>query len=336
MAPDLLTHLRLDPVIKPYLIGVDTQINTQGCGYVDVFYSVPFGNDPSFVDEVAKIVSAENVNIVVPCSDDEAFNLSLEREKIEAVGAVVLASSNSVMNLIRNKKDTYHILKSAGVRVPESHCVKNSEELQFGLEDFNYPKRSVVVKPVSGRGGRGMRLLIGNDDVPPKWIGGGMREQRILTPPSTEEMKLWFCDGDLIVMPMLKAPVYDVDVLAVNGKTRVVLPRMRYNPSGIPFQGNRIVVDPCVIAYCREISEILGLDGLHDIDLMTDYMGFPCLLEVNPRPSGSVVASHAAGFPIVAVAIADKLGFSYPMQMPVFDIDVGMAPRAIRMRSAVL
>ena len=73
------------------------------------------------------------------------------------------------------------------------------------------------------------------------------------------------------------------------------------------------------------------MSGLHDIDLMTDSLGRPCLLEVNPRPSGSVVAAHAAGFPVVAAAIAETLGTPYPLRAPEQDIDVGMAPRAIVM-----
>ena len=43
-----------------------------------------------------------------------------------------------------------------------------------------------------------------------------------------------------------------------------------------------------VQAYCRQIASLLALDSLHDMDLLTGPDGV-CLLEVNPRPSGSMV-----------------------------------------------
>jgi biotin carboxylase len=59
-----------------------------------------------------------------------------------------------------------------------------------------------------------------------------------------------------------------------------------------------------------------GSSHLHDIDLMTDIEGYPVLLEVNPRMSGSVSAAHIAGYPVVALAIANMLGIAYPFKLP--------------------
>lgn len=331
MVPDLLTHLRADPILRPYLIGVDASANAAGRNYVDAFYQVPWPGDSAYVDEVARIVALEKAQLVLPSSDDEAFRLSAGRETIAAAGAVVLASPVAVLDLIRDKRATYKALESAGLRVPEYACVESLDALQAALAGYGFPKRSVIVKPVAGRGGRGMRLLVGGGETPAAWIGGGARETRMETRPGPEEMQAWFADGALMVMPLLHAPVHDVDIFAIRGRARAALVRRRTNPTGIPFAGNRIMSDPAIMKYCLEIAEAIGLDGLHDLDLMTDGQGRPCLLEVNPRPSGSVVAAHAAGFPVVAAAIAETLGTPYPLQAPQRDIDVGMAPRAIVM-----
>jgi carbamoyl-phosphate synthase large subunit len=331
MVPDLLTHLRSDPILQPYLVGVDASAAAAGRDYVDAFYQVPWADDPVYVDEVARIVAREKIDLVFPSSDEEAFRLSAEREKISTAGAVVLASPVAVLDLIRDKRATYEALRSAGLRIPEFSCVETLDALQASVGDYGYPRRSVIVKPVAGRGGRGVRLLLGADDVPAAWIGGGAREKRIASRSTPEEMHSWFAEGALMVMPLLQAPVHDVDVFAVRGRARAALVRRRTNPAGIPFAGNRIMSDPTIMKYCLEIAEAIGLDGLHDIDLMTDGQGRPCLLEVNPRPSGSVVAAHAAGFPVVAAAIAETLGTPYPLRAPERDIDVGMAPCAIVM-----
>lgn len=334
MVPDLLTHLRGDPVLKPYLVGVDASPNAAGRAYADAFYQVPWGEDATYVDEVARIVAAEKVDLVLPGSDPEAFSLAAGRDRIAAAGAVVLVSPVAVLDLIRDKQATYRALQAAGLRVPEHVCVTSVDDLRSAISGFGYPRRSVIVKPVAGRGGRGMRVLVGSDEAPAAWIGGGAREKRVANLAKPEEMNEWLADGTLMVMPLLHAPVHDVDVFAIHGKARAALVRRRFNPAGIPFTGNRIVSDPAIMKYCLEIAEALGLDALHDIDLMTDDQGRPCLLEVNPRPSGSVVAAHVAGFPIMASAIAETLGTPYPLQAPVRDIDVGMTPRAILMVQA--
>ncbi len=331
MVPDLLTHLRSDPILRPYLVGVDASGNAAGRGYVDAFYQVPWGGDPAYVDEVARIVAHEKIDLVLPSSDEEAFRLSADRAAISAAGAIVLASPIAVLDMIRDKQATYRALQSAGLRVPEHVCVDSLDELQTSMAGYGYPRHSVIVKPVAGRGGRGMRLLVGTGEVPAAWIGGGAREKRVEDTPDAEEMQTWFADGVLMVMPLLHAPVHDVDVFAIRGRAKAALVRRRTNPTGIPFTGNRIMSDPAIMKYCLDIAEAIGLDGLHDIDLMTDGQGRPCILEVNPRPSGSVVAAHAAGFPVVAAAIAETLGQVYPLQAPQRDIEVGMVPRAIVM-----
>jgi hypothetical protein len=174
-----------------------------------------------------------------------------------------------------------------------------------------------------------MRLLVGKNNIPPAWVGGGARETRLSSLPADEEMAKWF-DDPLIVMPLLYTPAYDVDVLGVKGRVKAAVVRQRNNPAGIPFTGNRVISDQSIVRYCKDIAEHLQLDSLHDMDLMTDESGKAVLLEVNPRPSGSVVASHAAGIPIVAAAIAARLGLEYPLEDRLsHDVDVGVIPQSV-------
>ena len=56
----------------------------------------------------------------------------------------------------------------------------------------------------------------------------------------------------------------------------------------------------------------MKLDGIHDIDLMTDKNGNACIIEVNPRPSGSMAASLIAGVPVVDIAILSILNQELP------------------------
>ncbi len=54
------------------------------------------------------------------------------------------------------------------------------------------------------------------------------------------------------------------------------------------------------------------MDAIHDIDLMTDQNGEPCVIEVNPRPSGSMAVALTAGIPIIDIAILTLCGMTTP------------------------
>ena len=103
-------------------------------------------------------------------------------------------------------------------------------------------------------------------------------------------------------MPCLSAPVYDVDIFRQETGDTVSFVRERINPTGIPFGGNVLKKKSEINDYACNISEILNLQSLHDIDMMTDPQKGPVLLEVNPRPSGSLSALNRAQFPLLDFA----------------------------------
>lgn len=337
MVPDLIMHLREDPLLRLYIVGVDALETAQGRDMVDAFYQVPWGEDEGYVESITSIVKQERINVVLPGSDQEAFTLSKNRDLIKTAGAVTLTSPTNVLDLIRDKQTSYKALERAGIQVPGYLCVDKIAELQAAMSNFGYPKRSIIVKRVAGRGNRGLHVLVGKkNDSPPSWIGSGTRETRLDESPTMEHMNRWLVSGPLMVMPVLKAPAYDVDVFAVKGKAKHTLVRQRINPAGIPFAGNYIISNAVIQNYCMAVAEAVGLDGIHDIDLMTDDQGRPALLEINPRMSGSVVAAHAVGFPIVSAAIAAALGSEYPLVTPTGNAEVTLISRAVMVRDREL
>ena len=63
------------------------------------------------------------------------------------------------------------------------------------------------------------------------------------------------------------------------------------------------------------ITKILNLKFLTDIDLITDKFNNPCLLEINPRPSGSVATNYLAQIPLFSYAIALCLNKKYKIKL---------------------
>jgi hypothetical protein len=103
----------------------------------------------------------------------------------------------------------------------------------------------------------------------------------------------------VLVCERLEEPCYDIDVLSWQGKVLRTVPRRRLNPEGMPFLGNVIEPDPKLHALAGRLAEALGLSWLYDFDVMTRADGTPVVIEVNPRPSGSMAASVMAGLPLL-------------------------------------
>ena len=113
-----------------------------------------------------------------------------------------------------------------------------------------------------------------------------------------------------LIMPQLYTPAYDADVFPTHGGDLRAVVRQRVNPAGIPFAGNIFEHPDDAVDYCLAVANSLSLNGIHDIDLMTGRDGRVCLLEVNPRPSGSLAISLIAGLPIVDIVIGKSLGIN--------------------------
>lgn len=323
MVPSALRWLREHSRIPLWVLGVDAKEAPLARVFLDGFHRVPMGGDADYVDVMVDIARRQSVRIIVPWSDGEAIALSTSRARFAEIGCDIFVSPADVLNVLQNKLATYRKLRDAGVPVPEHAAIDDPAALAGVLADYGYPQRTVVVKPVDGRGGRGMFVLIGQDGAP-EWLGSGRREGRIDTEAFADTAPSALITGESLVMPRLYDPVYDADVLAREGKVLSEVIRRRHNPTGIPWTGNTICRNPAFEFYARRIAEVLGLDGAHDIDLMSDADGNPALLEVNPRMSGSLAATLSAGVPFLDAALASRLGIELAVDLP--DEDVEVAP----------
>lgn len=307
----LLEQLRQSGVFNYRLIGIDSQGPGASMVQLDAFYKVPNGSEPDYLDRVLEIVDKEKVEFILPGSDEEALAMARGREQLLQAGVRPMISSDETLALIADKAATYKCLAEQGIAVPEYTLVEDVESLSAAVKDYGYPQRTVVCKPASGRGGRGLHIILGQDN-PASWLGAGKREKRIGPREYGEKAMESMVQGSTLVMPSMQAPAYDADIVAQKGNASLIVVRQRMNPAGIPFEGNRIMANPEVQEYCRAVAKALGLDAVHDVDLMTDADGAVRVLEVNPRPSGSMAASLVAGFHVVDVAIGKLL--DYPVE----------------------
>ena len=309
--PSLINCLRNSDYFNYKIVGVDSVSAGNSQNLIDAYYQVPNGSDSKYVNKLLEVALKEKVDFVLPGSDEEALAISKNVDKFNDANITIISSNINTLELISNKLETYKVLSENSVRIPEYDVVNSKKEVKDSLIKFGFPQKTVISKPYNGRGGRGLCVFQGQD-TPPSWLGSGKRESKISKDETVDEFIKNIVYNDVLVMPALKAPAYDVDVMAIKGDVKAVVVRERINPAGIPFQGNKVLSNKKIENYCIEVAKSLKLDGLHDIDLMTNSDGEPCVIEVNPRYSGSIAASLTAGVPLIDIAIFSMLGEVIP------------------------
>jgi carbamoyl-phosphate synthase large subunit len=148
----------------------------------------------------------------------------------------------------------------------------------------------VIVKPRSGSGSRGIRLI------------GARRELEAIPR-----------DGTQLVQEHLPGPEHSLDVLARrDGRVLAVVPRERLKvDSGIAVTA-RVTRDEALESFGATVAERIGLVGVGNVQVKQTAAGEPALLEVNPRFPGSMPLTIAAGVNMPGLAVREALGEPMP------------------------
>jgi len=250
-----------------YLVGADRR------------FLLPRGDDPRFASDLLARCSREGIDVVVPTVDTELLPLARMRTQFEA--KLVLASEATLAVCL----DKWELAqRCAGrVRVPWTVVVDGA----FDPDAIELP---AIVKPRSGSGSRGIRLV----------------ERR-------SELEALERDGTLLVQEHLPGPEHSLDVLArSDGHVAAVVPRERLKvDSGIAVTG-RTLHDDGLDAFAREVAAAIELTTVANVQVKEDADGAPALLEVNPRFPGTMPLTIASGVDMPRLAIGEALGTPIP------------------------
>jgi len=293
--PQMLMNLKNSKKHIISVIGVDNDPRAIGKDFCDFFFIVPRGDDKGYVDTILKIVSEHSVDLVMPTSDEEAVALSERKNDITSLGAELACIDYETLKKLTDKSKTYQALKENNIHTPKWDMVACEQDLNVCLSEHLALGKDLVVKPVKERGGRGVHIISNN--IKRRVFSANRREILCNLEDFNENLKESLSKSyPLIVMERLKEPVYDLDLLAWKGEAIRVIPRRRVN-SAVPNDGHIIVNEKKLIELGDKIIKAFNLSWLYDCDVMFDENGNPCVLEINPRQSGSVAVSIAAGIP---------------------------------------
>ncbi|MGE0039817.1 MAG: ATP-grasp domain-containing protein [Vicinamibacterales bacterium] len=264
----------LDPAARVVVTDVNTLSPAVHVG--DRAYEVPLAGEPGYVDALIDVCVAEDVTLVVPTIDDELPVLATARPRFEALGIRVAVSPRETTEICNDKLATCEHLRRHGVAAARSWL---PEEL---TADTPLP---LFVKPRFGRGSIGafQARTARERDFFATYV-----EQPVLQEflPGREFTIDLFCD--------------------FGGRPLSVVPRERVVIRAGVIDRGRTVADPALIDLALACARALPFHGAVNLQCrITD--GRPVIFEINPRFSGGIPLTIAAGanFPAMLVALAD-------------------------------
>ncbi len=243
---------------------------------------LPRGDDADFSDRLLEICTRLDIDLLVPTVDTELLPIARRLEEFRAAGTDAVVASVETLETCLDKWELDRRCRGE-VRVPATVLVDGS----FEPSSIELP---VIVKPRSGSGSRGIRLI-----------------------EETSELERLQRDGTLLVQELLPGPEYSLDVFANReGEVLAVVPRERLKvDSGIAITG-RTSHDEELEQFGAEVARLIGLNTVANVQAKGAAEGVPALLEVNPRFPGTMPLTIAAGVDMPKLAVEEALGRGTP------------------------
>lgn len=262
------------------MVVADANPLSVGFYFADRAYTVPYANDPTYLEHLLEICAKEKVDAFLPSLDEEMVLVGEARDEFKRLGTEVMVASNETLRICTDKLETYAFFS-------EHHIPTVFTQSAQGLQAQDITAYPQIVKPRRGRGSSG-----------------------VFRTKNWEEISFFSrYIGDAVVQPCLSGVEYTIDVLADRDhQAAIIAPRKRVaTDSGISSKG--------VTAWHGEMAEWVGkivtdlrLVGPANIQCFvtpTDEIAFT---EVNARLAGSSILSIAAGVPLLDGVIDLLLG----------------------------
>ena len=243
---------------------------------VDAFFQAVLTTDrEAYIAQMEAAAEREHVNFLIPLTDVEVDVLCKEKERFSRLGCTVCTPDEAVAALCRNKLDMAQMLSEHSV----CRTIPTRSPYGWEPEDGDFP---LMLKPLHGRSSQGQAVV-------------RTKEAYHSTLQSRD---------DYIAQPFIKGGIFTVDVArdrfgsvqclcreellrTVNGLGTTV----RIHP-GHPLES--------ICAKVAEAAQIVGVVNMEFIGHGEEYY----FLEVNPRFSGGVGFSIAAGVDFANLEIA--------------------------------
>lgn len=271
--------------INGHVIAADVNPLSPAVHVAERWYSVPLATAPNYLDAIVSICEAEHIGLIVPTIDDELELFAEAADWLERRGIRVAVSPAETNRICNDKLATCAHLRGHGVAAAETWLPGQVPA------HMSYP---LFIKPRVGRGGVGAFPV---------------RSPRDLA---------FFSDyvESPIIQTYLNGPEFTIDVFCdFHHRPLAIVPRERVVVRAGVMDRGRTVKDSALIALGQDVATALPFTGAANIQCRV-VDGVPTVFEINPRFSGGIPLTIAAGadFPrflvdlVVGRAVPPRIG----------------------------
>lgn len=241
----------------------------------DRWYHVPLATAPEYLDAIATICAAEQITLIVPTIDDELERFGAAAEKFRHRGIFVAVSPEATSRICGDKLETSDYLRRHGVAAAATMLPEDVPSA---------PAFPLFIKPRFGRGGVGAFPI-----------------------RSPRELEFFSSYVETpVVQEYLDGPEFTIDVLCdFSHRLLAAVPRERVVVRAGVVDRGRTVRNPRLMELAEAVCAVLPFAGAVNIQCrLVD--GRPVVFEINPRFSGGIPLTIAAGadFPRLLVDLA--------------------------------
>ncbi len=243
---------------------------------VDAFFQAVLATDaPAYLRQMEEAVQREHADYLIPLTDIEVDVLCTEKARFAALGCTVCTPDEPAVRLCRNKLDMAEALALAGV------CRTIPTASPYGREprEDEFP---IMLKPVGGRSSQG------------QVIARNLDQYRAALQNRSDYIAQPFIEGDIFTVDVARDLYGHVQCVCRQELLRTV------NGLGTTV---RILPGHPLEQTCAAIARQSGIVGAVNMEFIGHGEDFD-FLEVNPRFSGGVGFSIAAGIDFAALELA--------------------------------
>jgi carbamoylphosphate synthase large subunit len=298
-SPDILSAFRNNQERDVFIVGTDPFEFAVGRKFVDVFKVLPNSdnNQQRFADEISKLVADYQIDVVVPCGNEDGLALSRYKSQIQC--KVMVGEYRDLIQAYDKGYVYQRLQKELKENSPRFFIVSNYDSFMEAIDSLGFPQKKIVVKPRFGRGGRGVYTLSGDCDFDVVFSSKPDNNYPLDFFEKILKNKQSF--DDLIVMEYLDEPYYSLYSICKNGNNLFTLKHTRKWGTASQMLRGEVSYDKKMEAIATKVIKIFNLNYTNNIELGISEEGRVVLFDLNPRIGASS-------------AIDCDLGFNFPYQ----------------------
>jgi carbamoyl-phosphate synthase large subunit len=233
-------------------------------------FVAPASDAPEFIPWLLKLCKKQKITAVIPTTDMDLEVLSRQAELFQEHGTQILSSPHRTIETCNNKDRFYRFFGAQGIAVPEI--------LPLETKSRKFP---LFIKPALGSGSRGATKVM-------------------------NERELTFWTSELkqpVLTEFIEGMEYTIDVfLDREGKPVSIVPRQRLATRAGVSDIGRTVKDPDLFRAAAKVCSCLQFVGPINMQFIR-RKGKLHLIEINPRFSGGISLTLAAGADFAELAL---------------------------------